>query len=150
MMARYRSILAWLLAVVATFTISCSSATAAITSASSYTADQIQQIQGYVSAIEKQRDRMSELQTLIQKQRWVDVGTFIHGPLGELRTDLNRLAFKLKPQDKAKATQITKDLYGDLVRIGQAANQGKSQAAISNFRAALQEFDAFLQLVPNS
>jgi len=104
---RFRSILALMLALVATFTISCSSATTAATkTAPKYTPAQIEQIQQYVPALEEFRDRMSELQTMIQQRRWVDVGTFIHGPLGELRLSMNRVAANLSPQDKEAAREV--------------------------------------------
>lgn len=147
-MSRFRSIVAWLLVVVATFVISCSPATAATKSAASYTAEQIKQIQVYVPRLEDFRERIDELQTLIQQRRWVDVGTFIHGPLGDLRRNMNSLAFKLTPKDKEAARQLAKDFYNDLVRIDQAANGGEYQQAVTNFRSAVQEFDAFLQLIP--
>lgn len=147
-MALYRFIVALILVVVVTLASSCSYAIAATKSATTYTPAQIEQIQVYVPRIQALRERMEELQTLIQKQEWVDVGTFIHGPLGTLRQNLNRVAFKLNPQDKAAASQTAKDLYNDLVRIDQAAQEGKYQQAVSNYRSALQELDAFLKLIP--
>ena len=148
---RFRSILALMLALVATFTISCSSATTAATkTAPKYTPAQIEQIQQYVPALEEFRDRMSELQTMIQQRRWVDVGTFIHGPMGELRLSMNRVAANLSPQDKEAAREAAKDIYSDLVRIDQAAKEANYQKAVSNFRSVLQEFDSFLNLIPKA
>lgn len=147
-MALYRSIVTLILVLVATWTISCSSAIAATKSATTYTPAQIEQIQVYVPRLEVLRERLDKLQTLIQQQEWVNVGTYIHGPLGDLRQNMNRVAFKLNPQDKEAARQLAKDLYNDLVRIDQAAQEGKYQQATSNYRSALQEFDAFLQLLP--
>lgn len=149
-MALYRSLVALILVIVATLTISCSYAIAATKSATTYTPAQIEQIQVFVPRIQAARDRLDELQTLIQKREWVDVGTFIHGPLGELRQNLNRLALRLNPQDKAAAQQAAKDLYNDLVRIDQSAQEGKYQQVVSNYRSALQEFDSFLQLIPKA
>lgn len=147
-MSRFRSIVAWLLVVVTTFVISCGSATAATKATPSYTAEQIKQIQVYAPRVEATREQMDKLQTLIQQKRWVDVGTFIHGPLGELRRNMNNLAYKLNPQDKKAAIETAKDFYNDLVRLGQAANDADYQQAVSNFRSAVQEFDAFLRLIP--
>ena len=150
MMARYRSILGLILAVVATFMVSCGSAAAATKSAPSYTAAQIEQIQQSLPGIQEQRDRINQLQTFIQQRRWVDVGTFIHGPLGDLRRNMNRLADNLAPKDKQAARQAAKDLFSDLVRIDQAAKEADYQQAVTNFRSVLQEFDTFLNLIPKA
>ncbi len=149
-MARYRSILGLILALVATFIVSCGSGTATTKSAPSYTAAQIEQIQQSLPGIQEQRDRLNTLQTFIQQRRWVDVGTFIHGPLGELRLSMNRVAANLSPQDKEAAREAAKDKYSDLVRIDQAAKEANSQKAVSNFRSVLQEFDSFLNLIPKA
>jgi len=148
-MARYRSILALILAVGATFMVSFSSL-AATSKAATYTPAQIEQIQRYVPAIEEQRDRLQKLQTFIQKKNWVDVGTYIHGPLGQLRQDMNSLARTLSPEDQKTAREATKDLYGALVRIDQVAKEGNYQQAVSNYRLATKAFDTFLQLVPKA
>lgn len=149
MMARYRSILGLILAVVATFTISCGSATAT-KSAPSYTAAQIEEIGRSLPAIQEQRDRINQLQTIIQQRRWVDVGTFMHGPMGDLRRNMNRVVDNLAPQDKQAAREAAKDLFNDLVRIDQAAKDADYQQAVTNFRSVLQEFDAFLNLIPKA
>lgn len=147
-MALYRFLVTLILVIVATLTMSCSLAIAATKSATIYSPAQIEQIQVFVPRIQAARERLDELQTLIQKRKWVDVGTFIHGPLGELRQNLNRLAFRLNPQDKEAARQAAKDLYNDLVRIDVAAQEGKYPQVVSNYRSALQEFDSFLKLIP--
>lgn len=148
-MTRYRSILALILAVGATFMVSFSSL-AATSKAATYTPAQIEQIQRYVPAIEEQRDRLQKLQTFIQKKNWVDVGTYIHGPLGELRHDMNSLARTLSPEDQKTAREAGKDLYSALVRIDQVAKEGNYQQAVSNYRLVMKAFDTFVKLVPSS
>jgi photosystem II protein PsbQ len=90
----------------------------------------------------------NELQTLIQRRDWIDVSNFIHGPLGELRLEMINISRSLLPPDQELARQATRDLFDHLVKIDQAAKDGQYQRAALNYREALADVDAFLQLVP--
>lgn len=143
-----RSILSLILVIVATFLVSCGSPTTAKVP-ETYTTAQFEQIQEYAPDILTLRDRMDrELQTLIQQRDWIDVSNFIHGPLGELRLKMNYVTRNLLPQDQQKAREKTRDLFDHLVKIYQAAQDGNYQRATLNYREALTDIDAFLQLVP--
>ena len=93
-MLRFRSILTVVLTVTLTFLLMSGTPAAAAkaTKAPSYTPAQLEQIQRYATSVEELQNRMTEIPTLIQQQRWVDVKTFIHGPLGELRIRMARRA----------------------------------------------------------
>lgn len=145
-MARYRSILALVLAMVMTFVVSCSSPTAK--TPPTYTAQQIAQIQQFASSVEQLRDKMPILATSIQNKNWTDVGTFIHGPLGELRRLLSSTTRQLLPDEQKEASEVAKDLFTRLENIDLAATKANSQAAVQNYQAALKAFDRFLELVP--
>jgi photosystem II protein PsbQ len=146
-MSRQRSILALILAVFATFAISFSSF-AATPKAATYTPAQIEQIQKYVPKITEFRGRMDELQTLIQKRNWIDTRTFIHGPLGQLRQDMAYVTRYLLPKDQPAARKAAKDVFGHLETIDKAAEANSYEVASQNYREALKDFDAFLQLLP--
>ncbi len=145
-MTRYRSILALILAVVMTFVVSCSSPTAK--TPPTYTAQQIAQIQQFASSVEQLRDKMPILATSIQNKNWTDVGTFIHGPLGEVRRLLSSTTRQLLPDQQKEASEVAKDLFTRLENIDVAATSGNYQVAVQNYQAALKAFDRFLQLVP--
>jgi photosystem II protein PsbQ len=148
-MARQRSLLSLILVIVTTFFLTWGNFTPAAVAAPSTTAAQAPQIEQYVPKIEALRDRMGELQQLIQQRDWIFVGNFIHGPLAELRLDMNYVTRSLPKKNQAAARQITRDLFTHLVNIDQAAGSGNSIKAASNYAAALADIDKFLQLVPS-
>lgn len=145
-MTRYRSILALILAMVMTFVVSCSSPTAK--TPPTYTAQQIEQIQPFASSVKQLRDKMSILETSIQNKNWTDVGTFIHGPLGEVRRLLSAVTRQLLPDEQKEAKEVAKDLFTSLENIDVAATSGNYPVAVKNYQAALKDFDRFLELVP--
>jgi photosystem II protein PsbQ len=145
-MKSYRSILALILAVVTTFLVSCSNPTAK--APATYSSDQIVQIQKFVADIAELRDRMPELATKIQSRNWIDIGTYIHGPLGELRQKVSYLTRELLPQEKKAVTEASKDLFTRLQNIDMAAADNNYQKAVENYRSALNDLERILQLAP--
>jgi photosystem II protein PsbQ len=146
-MRSYRSILALILALVTTFLVSCGSPTAK--TPPTYTAEKIAQIQQIASTVAALRDKMPILETKIQNQNWTDVGTYIHGPLGEVRRLMSYLTRELLPQDQKAASAAAKDLFQRLENIDVASTKGNYKVAVQNYQAALKDFDDFLQQVPN-
>jgi photosystem II protein PsbQ len=145
---RYQSILAVILAMVTTLLVSCSSPTA--TKPPTYTPEKIAQIQSYATTVTELRDKMSNLGNDIQKRDWTEVGSFIHGPLGELRQKMSYITRELLPKEQPAAREAAKDLFTRLENLDAASSDANYQKAIDNYRAALQDFDAFLQLIPES
>lgn len=145
-MARFRPILGVILAAIATLIVSCGGA--APKAAPTYTPDVLQNVQLYTPAVVELRDRFPELQSYIQDKDWVNVGSFIHGPLGEMRTRMNRLAATLLPKDAAQAKELAKEFYVHLERLDQAASENNQVLAGQEYRNALDDFDTFLSLVP--
>jgi photosystem II protein PsbQ len=149
-MVRLRSILVMIVAIVASVFLICSNPAEAARSAKPYvyTPEQLEQIQRYTGDIEELRDRMLEIPTLIQQQRWIDVKTFIHGPLGELRVKMARLARSLDPKMQKTAQAAAKEVFEHLILIDEAADARDTTKAFRNYNEALKDLDAFFDLIP--
>ncbi|MGB3137097.1 MAG: photosystem II protein PsbQ [Nodosilinea sp.] len=145
-MGRFRPLLGILLAVVASCLVACGGPAAKIPT--TYTPDILQQVELYSPAVATLRDRFPELENYIQDQDWVDVQSFIHGPMGELRSRVNRLATTLLSKDQPQAQELAKELYVHLERLDEAASSGQQVVAGQEYRNALDDFDSFLNLVP--
>jgi len=148
-MKRQSSIFSLILVLLATFLISCGGPGVAV-APPTYTASQIAEIKEYVPEIQAVRDRSQELKTLIQKQDWINVSNFIHGPITEARLNLTYVTPHLLPKDQTAARQITRDLFNHLVKINQGASSGNAQLALTNSEAAFADIDKFLQLLPEA
>jgi photosystem II protein PsbQ len=146
-MARYRSVLAVVLAAVAAFLVSCGSPTATA-KAPTYTSAQLAQIEQYAAEVESLRDRLVELPPLIQQQQWTDVESFLHGPMGELRVKMSRLARSLMPKAQSDAQNAAKEVFEHLIVIDEAAQTRDTTKALRNYNEALKDFDTFFQLIP--
>lgn len=146
-MARYRSILAFVLVIITTFLVSCGGP--AKISGPLYTTAQLEQIQRYSDSVASLGDRMSELLPLIEQEQWNDVESFIHGPLGELRTRMSRLARTLEPKAQKGALAAAQEVFEHLIKIDEAAQARDFAKASSNYGAALRDLDTFFQLIPS-
>lgn len=145
-MGRFRPLLGILLAVVASCLVACGGTAAKIPT--TYTPELLQQVELYTPAVAELRDRFPELQGYIQQKDWVNVQSFIHGPMGEMRTRVNRLAGTLLTKDKPQAQSLAKEIYTHLERLDEAAANNQQVIAGQEYRNALDDFDAFLSLVP--
>ncbi|HEY9832196.1 MAG TPA: photosystem II protein PsbQ, partial [Stenomitos sp.] len=105
-------------------------------------------IQKYASTVTALRETMPNLATSIQNRDWTEVGSFIHGPLGELRQKMSYITRELLPQDQKAAKEAAQDLFSRLQEIDLATEKGNYQKAVDNYRLAIKDFDAFLQLIP--
>jgi photosystem II protein PsbQ len=147
-MARYRSILAFVLVIITTFLVSCGGP--AKVTGPTYSSAQLEQIQRYSDSVASLGDRMSsELLPLIEQEQWNDVESFIHGPLGELRTRMSRLARTLEPKAQKGALAAAQEVFEHLIKIDEAAQARDFAKASSNYGAALRDLDTFLQLMPS-
>lgn len=146
-MARYRSILGFILVIITTFLVSCGGP-APTAKGPLYSAAQLEQIQHYTEDVQVLRDRMLELPPLVQQQKWTDVESFIHGPLGELRVRMSRLARALVPKEQPKALAASKEVFEHLILLDEAAQTRDTTKALRNYNEALRDFDAFFELIP--
>ncbi|MEG4500888.1 photosystem II protein PsbQ [Microcoleus sp. F10-C6] len=147
-MTRPRSIFALMMAFLMAFLVSCSSVETKVPT--TYTAAQIQQIERYVPTLTEFRSRMDKLGTLIQKRNWVDTRTYIHGPLGDLRSTMKTVSASLLPKSQQQAVDLTKSLFADLVNIDLAAKDLDYAKVTASYQKAVNDFDSFLQLIPKA
>ncbi|MCS6813286.1 MAG: photosystem II protein PsbQ [Cyanobacteria bacterium] len=115
-----------------------------------YTPAQQEQIQRFLTPVTALRDRMNELSTLIEKENWTDVRSFIHGPLGELRRRMNYLSDRLLPADRKVAKAQAMAVYGHLNELDAAAAAFSYSRSRQHYQDALADFDAFLETVQKS
>lgn len=145
-MKKYRAVVGVLLAAIATFLVSCSGGPEA--APPTYTPDKIAELQTYVGRIEEARNRLPELEKYIEKDNWVNVDNFTHGPLGALKSQVARLSNQLLPEDQKKAKALATELSGHLQSLDDASKERNYNDAIFQFREFETDFDALLDLVP--
>lgn len=147
-MARYRSILASILAFIMVFVVSCASPQAAQPPA--YSPTQLEIIGQYKGDVLNLRDRMKELEQLIVNRDWVNVGSFIHGPLGDLRRDMGYITRNLDSRSQKAAKELSQDVFVHLEAIDAAAEQGNYSLAVEQYGEAIKDFDTFLSQLPSA
>ncbi len=147
-MNRPRSFFALIMSFMMAFLVSCSSVEAKVPT--TYTAAQVQQIQRYVPTLTELRSRMDNLGALIQKRKWVDTKTYIHGPLGDLRGAMKSVSAVLLPKSQQQAVDLTKSLFANLVNVDIAVKDLDYAKVTSSYQKAVKDFDAFLQLIPKA
>ena len=148
-----RSSLALLLAFCLTFSLNWGEAMAAKTntvsnSVSTYTPAQLEQIKRYLGDVEELRERMLKIPGLVQRKRWTDVQSYVHGPLGALREEMSRLTRSLAPDVQPQAREAAKDIFGHLIKIDEAAKAEDSRQALRNYNGAIEDFEIYLNLLP--
>lgn len=144
---RLRSVLGLVLAVVATCLVGCGGAQ--VTQPTTYSAEQIAQLAIFAPRVTELRDRFPELEDYIQSKDWVDISAFIHGPMGELRVGLDRVTVRLLPQDAKQAQSYADEIGNHLEKLDAAAAEYNQIVAGREYRAVLDDFDAFIGLIPN-
>lgn len=142
-----RPLLAFCLAAIAVVLAACSSPAASAPPAT-YTESQLERVDLFASGIVALRDRLPELQGYLEAEDWPNVRNFIHGPLGDLRARMARLSRTLLPEDAEAAQAAAKELFGHLEKLDAAAEAQQRAAAETQYREALEDFDAFLARVP--
>lgn len=145
-MSLFRPLISILLTFVAVFIVSCGDGSQA--KAPTYSATQLEQIQATNKNVMALRDRLPELATLIQARDWNNVKSFIHGPLGEIRTRMAGLSRELLPGAKEQALSISKEIFVHLNNIDAAAGNNDYQLAIRNYGEAIKDFTTFADLIP--
>ena len=146
-MARFRPILGVILAAIATLMVACGGPTASKIP-TTYTPEVLQQVQIFTPRVVALRERFPELEDYIQNKDWVNIGSFIHGPMGELRESMNRLSGSLLPKDTPEAKELAQEVFVHLERLDAAATENNQVIAGREYRNALDDFDAYLNLIP--
>jgi photosystem II protein PsbQ len=145
-MSLFRPLISTLLAFIAVFIVSCGDGSQA--KAPTYSAVQLTQIQTANKTVTALRERLPELSALIQSRDWNNVKSFIHGPLGEIRTRMAGLSRELLPGSKEKALSISKEIFVHLNKIDEAAANNDYPLAIRNYGEAIKDFTTFSDLIP--
>jgi photosystem II protein PsbQ len=146
-MFRFRSLLSLVLVAITVFLVSCGGAPVA--KGPLYSNAQLQQIQTYAAGVNTLRDRLIELPPKIQAEDWVEVGSFLHGDLGELRARMSRLARTLAPKKaQTAALAAAQEVFEHLNAIDEAVLERDTSKALKNYNAAIQDFDVFLDYLP--
>ncbi len=145
-MSFFRPLISLLLVFVSVFVVSCSDGSQAM--APTYSAAQITQIQTANKNLTALTDRLPELAALIQTREWNDVKSFIHGPLGDIRTRMAGLSRELLPGSKEKALAVSKEIFVHLNKIDEAATANDYKLAIRNYGEAIKDLQTFSGLIP--
>ncbi len=145
-MRRYKAVVGILLAAIATFLVSCGGGPEAV--APTYTPEKIAQLTNYVSRLESSRNRFPELLNYIEKDNWVNVDNFTHGPLGQLRSELSRLSSQLLSEDQPKAKALSEEILGHLQNLDEASQERNYGEALTQYREFVGDFEALLSIVP--
>ncbi|MBP0000226.1 MAG: photosystem II protein PsbQ [Cyanobacteria bacterium SID2] len=146
--SRYRSVLVSVLALMTIFLASCGDRPTA--QAPTYTPVALEQIEFHTARVSVMRERMSELERLIQAKDWTNVENFIHGPLGTLRQEISSINRNLLPESQRQGRQIARDLFRDLEEISLAAKERSFAQIAQNYPESLADFDEFLSLLPQA
>lgn len=146
MMSFFRPFISLLLVCVTVLLVSCSDGSQV--KAPTYSAAQLAKIQLASKGVASLENRLSELSDLIDKKDWNNVRSFIHGPLGELRTRLVGVSRELLPAQRQKSLEMGKEIFAHLNKIDTAAADNNQLLAASNYTEALKDFATFDSLLP--
>jgi photosystem II protein PsbQ len=147
-MSLFRPLISILLVFISVLVVSCSDGSQA--KAPTYSAAQLAQIQSTYKNVHALSDRLPELATLIQERDWNNVKSFIHGPLGDIRTRMSGLSRELLPGTKEQALSISKEIFVHLNKIDEAAANNDYKVAIRNYGEALKDLASFEKLSPQA
>jgi photosystem II protein PsbQ len=79
------------------------------------------------------------LKPFIDADNWITVGTYIHGPLGQVRQDIGSAVRLLKDQKQAKA--LSRKFFNDLIAIDVAAERKDGDQVLDAYEQTRQDFD---------
>jgi photosystem II protein PsbQ len=142
-----RPILSLLLVAVTLFLVSCGGTPTEVKT-TQYSAADLEQIQRYTTDIQELRDRLLEIPPAVRQENWRDIQTLIHGPLGELRFKMSNVTRFLNASVQEEARSSSKNVFEHLVKIDEASEIRDSRQLLKNYNGVLEDFDAFLSLIP--
>ncbi|MBP0018652.1 MAG: photosystem II protein PsbQ [Cyanobacteria bacterium SBLK] len=146
-MKRLRSILPILLAAFAIFLVSCGGSVAKAPPV--YTPEKIAEIQRYMTPVYKARERMPELADYIEAEDWLNVSSFIHGPLGGLSSPMGYINRSVVlPKDRPALEDAYDSFYEDIERLDAAAQEKTYGFTIAGYKSTLKDLDAYIDLIP--
>lgn len=146
MMKSLRAFLSLLLVAIATVLVGCGGPK--LEAPPVYTPEKIADLQLYLTPLNQARDRMSELGDYVDQKDWNNVKSLIHGPFGSMRSTAGYINRTLLKRDQPQAIQLSEDLFADLERLDAAARDNNAIAADVAYDQAVQDFDAYLEVIP--
>jgi photosystem II protein PsbQ len=145
-MKRLKTILTSLLVVLcATVLVACSTPVA---EAPVYTPGQIAEVQRYEADVLTSYDRFGELSTFLAAKDWTNLRNLIHGPLGDLRRQMDNLSSVLLPGDQKQAQKLTQAFFQHLESLDGAAKAQDVERSKTLLGLAKSSFNDFLNLLP--
>ncbi|MEO0377200.1 MAG: photosystem II protein PsbQ [Cyanobacteria bacterium P01_A01_bin.17] len=102
------------------------------------------QVQLYTDSLQSLKDRVPELEPLIQSQNWNGIQTFIRGPLGELGIRLSRLEGALPKSDLTQYRRSVRSLQDHLQKLDVAASKKNVKVAATAYQSLLNDFEQIL------
>ena len=116
-----------------------------------YTPEKIVAIERALAPIEVVHDRMPELGNYVAAKDWNNVKSFLHGPLGGLRSALGYLDRSLLlKKDQDQATTLAEALFEDIEQLDSAASEQVGDIAQGIYRKTVTDFDAYLEFMPRT
>ena len=145
-MSFFRPLISLILVFVSVFIVSCGDGSQA--KAPTYSPAQLTQIATANKGLIALRDRLPELATMIQSRDWNNVKSFIHGPLGDIRTRMAGLSRELLPGTKEQELTVSKEIFVHFNKIDEAASDNDYKLAIRNYGEAIKDLETFASLLP--
>ncbi len=147
-MSRLRALVMLCIVLVATLLVSCSGPATTVKIPTTYSETQLDLISNYLTTIEDNAQRFAQLEAGVKAADWQTVRTVMRGPLGQMILDMRNLNRNLLTKEQPPAMATTRELVTDLLALDQAAIDEDVAAAQNAFKAAKQDYDAYLKLVP--
>jgi photosystem II protein PsbQ len=91
------------------------------------------------SKLEIISDRLDQLKPFIDDNNWITIKTYIHGPLGQVRTDIGSAVRLLRDPTKAKA--FSNKFFNDLIRLDVAAGKRDIDRTVEAYDQTRQDFN---------
>ncbi|NJN23957.1 MAG: photosystem II protein PsbQ [Acaryochloridaceae cyanobacterium RL_2_7] len=148
-MFKLRSWFTAAIAMLAFVLVSCSSSTN-VAIPTTYSDEQIQQIQFYIPNFEEAKGRLADLSKEINEQDWQEVQAIMRGPFGETLQEMKYAARHLLPKDQEFAKETTRAVFDDFISIDAAAADKSVYDAQRGYDSAMRDFDQYLSILPEA
>ncbi len=95
--------------------------------------------------IQELNEQVTQLQSLVDSEDWLEIRSYIRGPMGLTRKNLTGLAITLPEKQKQEVIRLTRELGRSLEKLDFAAkgyDQPQVEAAQAKVRKALDELES--------
>lgn len=95
--------------------------------------------------LQELEQQVTQLQSLVDAEDWLEIRSYIHGPMGLTRKNLTGLAVTLPKEQKQEVIRLTRELGRSLEKLDFAAkgyNQPQVEAAQAKVRKALDDLES--------